>query len=310
MKPNPPKSNIIELPVKEKVHQSASAALERSTDTGTRVIAVTSGKGGVGKTNIVANLAYTLTQCGQNVLVFDADLGLGNMDVLLGKAPRYNLSHVIKGEKNIEEIIVRGPGGMLILPTSSGVQHMTELTPAQRIRVLSALDTLMKGVDVLLIDTAAGISSNVMYFNVTAQEVIVVVTPEPTSITDAYALMKVMSLKYQEKKFNLLVNMVSGEAEAKDVYRQLSMVSQRFLDISIDYLGYIPRDKELTRCVRGQQLIREKRPSAAASRSFDTIARSLSAIPAPRLPAGYASHFWKYLIGKKFDQRGQAYADR
>jgi len=310
MNSNPPKNNVIDLPVKGNVRQSAVAALERSTTTGTRVIAVTSGKGGVGKTNIVANLAYTLTRLDQKVLVFDADLGLGNMDVLLGKAPRYNISHVIKGEKNIDDITVQGPGGMLILPASSGVQHMTELTPAQRIRVLSALDTLMKDIDVLLIDTAAGISSNVMYFNVTAQEVIVVVTPEPTSITDAYALMKVMSLKYQEKKFNLLVNMVSGEAEAKDVCRQLSMVCRRFLDISIDYLGYIPRDGELTRCVRGQKLVRKQRPSAEASKSFDVVARRLNARPAPRLPAGYASHFWKYLIGKKFEGRGQAYADR
>ncbi len=310
MKSKLPTSNIINLPVKAKVRPSTAAARERSTPTGTRVIAVTSGKGGVGKTNIVANLAYTLTQLDKKVLVFDADLGLGNMDVLLGKAPRFNISHVIKGEKNIDEITVQGPGGMLILPASSGVQDMTELMPAQRIRILSALDTLMEDIDVLLIDTAAGISSNVMYFNVSAQEVIVVVTPEPTSITDAYALMKVMSLKYAEKKFNMLVNMVSGEAEAKDVYRQLSMVSKRFLDISIDYLGYIPRDGELTRCVRGQKLVRQQRPSAAASGCFDTIARSLNAKPAPRLPAGYASHFWKHLIGKKFDEKGQAYADR
>jgi len=310
MKSNPPTNNIINLPVKAKVRASGSTARERSNPTGARVIAVTSGKGGVGKTNIVANLAYALTLLDKKVLVFDADLGLGNMDVLLGKAPRYNISHVIKGEKNIDEITVQGPGGMLILPASSGVQDMTELMPAQRIRILSALDTLMEDIDVLLLDTAAGISSNVMYFNVSAQEVIVVVTPEPTSITDAYALMKVMSLKYAEKKFNLLVNMVSGEAEAKDVHRQLSMVAKRFLDISIDYLGYIPRDGELTRCVRGQKLVREQRPSAAASVCFDTIARTLNAKSAPRLPAGYASHFWKHLIGKKFDEKGQAYADR
>ncbi|MCP3954402.1 MAG: MinD/ParA family protein [Desulfobacterales bacterium] len=310
MNPNPPKNNIISLPIKSKVRKAASPVPERSNTAGTRVIAVTSGKGGVGKSNIVANLAYTLTRLGKKVLVFDADLGLGNLDVLLGQAPRYNISHVIKGEKNIDEITMLGPGGMLVLPASSGVQDMTELLPAQRVRILSALDTLMKDIDVMLIDTAAGISSNVMYFNVTAQEVIVVVTPEPTSITDAYALMKVMSLKYAEKKFNLLVNMVSGETEAKDVYRQLSMVSKRFLDISIDYLGYIPRDGELTRCVRGQKLVREQRPSAIASGCFDTIARSLDAKPAPRLPAGYASHFWKYLIGKKFDEKGQAYADR
>jgi flagellar biosynthesis protein FlhG len=310
MKSERSRNKIINLPVRGKTPRPSQATNGQAFSTGTRVIAVTSGKGGVGKTNIVANLAYTLTRLGKRVLVFDADLGLGNMDVLLGKAPRYNISHVLKGEKNIDEITVAGPGGMRILPASSGVQHMTELTAAQRMRMLSALDTLMQDIDVLLIDTAAGISSNVMYFNVTAQEVIVVVTPEPTAITDAYALMKVMSLKYAEKKFNLLVNMVSGEAEAQEVYRQLDLVSRRFLDISIDYLGCIPRDAELTRCVRGQKLVREQRPTAKASAGFDSVARNLAARPAPRLPAGYASHFWKYLIGKKFNQKGQAYADR
>ena len=310
MKPNPPINNIISLPVNGKARQLLPEESNSLKSTGTRVIAVTSGKGGVGKTNIVANLAYALTCMRKKVLVFDADLGLGNMDVLLGKAPRYNISHVIKGEKNIDEITVKGPGGMTILPASSGVQGLTDLTSAQRTRILSILDTLMEDIDVLLIDTAAGISSNVMYFNVTAQEVIVVVTPEPTSITDAYALMKVMSLKYAEKKFNLLLNMVSGEDEAKDVYRQLSMVSKQFLDISIDYLGYVFRDSEMTKCVRGQKLIREHRPSAVASGCFDTIARCLNDRPAPMLPTGYANHFWKYLIGRKFVGKGQAYADR
>jgi len=310
MKSHPRKNNIINLPLKGKARQPSPAERKRLHSTGTRVIAVTSGKGGVGKTNIVANLAYALTRLQKKVLVFDADLGLGNMDVLLGKTPRHNISHVIRGEKNIDEITLKGPGGMTILPASSGVQNLTELTPAQRIRTLSALDTLMEGIDVLLIDTAAGISSNVMYFNVTAQEIIVVVTPEPTSITDAYALMKVMSLKYSEKKFNLLVNMVSGEDEAKDVYRQLSMVSRQFLDISIEYLGHIPRDGDLQKCVRGQKLIREHCPSAAASRGFDTLAQNLNARTAPVLPAGYASYFWKYLISKKFSGKGQAYADR
>jgi len=309
MKHSPPKNNIITLPVKGRVRRPLPAGRKGSNSPGTRVIAVTSGKGGVGKTNIVANLAYTLTRLQKKVLVFDADLGLGNMDVLLGKVPRYNISHVIKGEKNIDEIIVQGPGGMRILPASSGVQDMVALNPAQRIRILSALDTLMEATDFLLIDTAAGISSNVLYFNVTAQEVIVVVTPDPTSITDAYALMKVMSLKYAEKKFILLVNMVSGEDEAKDVYRQLRMVSKRFLDIEIEYLGYVPRDGDLIKCVRRQKLIREHCPSAAASRCFDTLAHSLSDRPAPLLPAGYAGHFWKYVLDKKFAGKGQTYAD-
>jgi flagellar biosynthesis protein FlhG len=162
----------------------------------TRIIAITSGKGGVGKTSIVANLGYAFGQLGKKVLILDADLGLGNLDILLGLAPKYNLSHVITGEKNITEITLEGPGNIKILPASSGIQELTLLTTKQRDHILAELDLLIEPVDILLIDTAAGISSNVMHFNAAAQEIIVVVAPEPTSITDAYALMKVLSLNY------------------------------------------------------------------------------------------------------------------
>jgi flagellar biosynthesis protein FlhG len=166
-----------------------------------RVIAITSGKGGVGKTNIVANMGYTLCKAGKRVLIFDADLGLGNMDVLLGLTPQYNLSHVIKGQKRLSEIIVNGPGQLKILPASSGIQELTKLTHSQKVDLFNELNLLLSDYDIVLIDTAAGISSNVLYFNASASEIMVVVTPEPTSITDAYALMKVLSVKYNEKHF-------------------------------------------------------------------------------------------------------------
>ncbi len=241
-----------------------------------RSIAITSGKGGVGKTNIVANLGYTLNRTGKSVLVFDADLGLGNLDVLLGLAPKYNLSHVIKGQAVLEQIVVDGPGGIKILPASSGIQEMTSLDISQKQELGRQLKKLINGFDILLIDTAAGISGNVLHFNMTADEVMVVVTPEPTSITDAYALMKVLYVQYGLDHFNLLINAARNSSEADDVYRQLSLVSDRFLDIDIDYLGYVPFDDNIKKSVRKQTIVTEACPDSKASRSFVTIARKVA----------------------------------
>ncbi|MFH1982222.1 MAG: MinD/ParA family protein [Pseudomonadota bacterium] len=269
----------------------------------TRVVSVTSGKGGVGKTNIVANLAFTMCTAGLRVLVLDADLGLGNVDVLLGKAPRYNLSHVINGEKRVADILVTGPGGMQILPASSGIQDITALTPAQRMRLITSLDAVMDTADILLIDTAAGISSNVMYFNVSAHDIVVLVTPEPTAITDAYALMKVMRLKYGEDRFNVVVNMAASEREGEEVFRQLDLVSRRFLDISMEYCGSVMRDQALVTAVRRQSLVCDVNPEAPASRSIRALADVIVAMPAPVVPEGYDNHFWRYLLEEKFERK-------
>jgi len=245
-------------------------------DTQARVIAITSGKGGVGKTNIVANLGYTLGKLGNRVLVFDADLGLGNLDVLLGLTPRYNLSHVIDGTKRLSDIIVNGPGNLKILPASSGIQSMTTLTSDQKIEIFNELNALLSRYDIVLIDTAAGISNNVLYFNASADEIMVVVTPEPTSITDAYALMKVLSVKYQEKHFRLLVNMASSVKEADDVSRQLCLVADRFLDVSIEYFGSVLTDDNVKSGVRRQKVVSEMAPMTQASRNFAQLAHKLA----------------------------------
>lgn len=266
----------------------------------TRVFAITSGKGGVGKTNIVANLGYALTRLGKKVLIFDADLGLGNLDVMLGIAPRFNLSHVISGEKAIGEIMIEGPGGMQILPAASGIQELTRLTADQKRQVLSDLDRLIAPIDVLLIDTAAGISSNVLYFNVAAQEILVVVCPEPASITDAYALMKVLSLNYAKNKFCLLVNQAQNPEEGHDVYRQLSMVTDKFLSISMEYMGYVLSDKNLTRSVRRQRVTSEMFPQTEASRCFASLARKICNRSTVPLNEG-SNFFWQDLVASKFD---------
>jgi len=266
----------------------------------TRVISITSGKGGVGKTNIVANLGFSLSQLGKKVLILDADLGLANLDVLLGLAPKYNFSHVMMGEKTIDEITVKGPGGITILPASSGIQELTKLTKDQGIRFLTELDSLLHTYDILLIDTAAGISSNVMYFNTSAQEIMVVVSPEPTSITDAYALMKVLSLKYSQKNFKMVVNLAANSEESREVFRQLSLVADRFLDITIEYLGYILIDKNITKSVRRQKIVSEIMPDTEASKCFVSLAKNICNSKVENYPDGETNFIWKYLLRNDF----------
>ncbi len=264
-----------------------------------RVVSVTSGKGGVGKTNIVVNLAYALAKRGKRVMILDADVGLANVDILLGLTPQYTIQHLLNGEKKLSDILVKGPGGILILPASSGIQELAELTREQRLQILSAFETMDRVIDVLIIDTGAGISSNVMYFNVAAHEIIVVVSPEPTSITDAYALMKVMSLRYAEHHFCLLVNGVKGKKDADEVFKKLSMVSERFLNISITYLGYLPYDDHVKKAVRLQKIVVEQYPTAPISLSFETLADKFLKTPLPVTSNhGNVKFFWRQLLEK------------
>ena len=292
-----PSNRVINLSRKrEERKQSSLTQLKKKGGSNTRVIAITSGKGGVGKTSIVGNLGYAFAKIGKKVLILDADLGLGNLDVLLGLAPKFNLSHVILGEKSIEEILIEGPGKMKILPASSGIQELTSLTKDQKVQILKQLDSLIDSVDVLFIDTAAGISSNVMDFNATAQEIVVVVSPEPTSITDAYALMKVLSLKYSGKTCKLMVNMVRRPEEGREVFRQLQLVTDRFLDISIEYLGYVMFDEKVTRGVKSQRIVSEIYPNSEASRCFKDISRKVSNMFPLNIPQGNSNLFWNHLM--------------
>lgn len=276
--------NVIHLNRIKEMKNTQSRKGRKGAKPPARIIAITSGKGGVGKTNIVANLGYSLAKSGNKVLIFDADLGLGNLDVLLGIAPRYNLSHVINGEKSLSEIIIDGPGNLKILPASSGVQELTRLSREQKYHILRAMDEITDSYDIVLIDTAAGISSNVLYFNASAHEIIVVVTPEPTSITDAYALMKVLSMKYQEKQFRLLVNSVANKEEADEVFRQLRLVASKFLDISIEYFGNILNDENVRKGVKRQKVVSEMAPFTKASRGFAMLAKKISKMSAEELP--------------------------
>lgn len=265
----------------------------------TNVYSITSGKGGVGKTAVVANLAYNLASMGKRVLILDADLGLANIDVVFGLSPQYNLNHFFSGEQALQNILVEGPYGIQILPAGSGIQNFIKLDAQQKMRLLDGLDEMHNHFDFVLIDTEAGISENVTYFNTAAQEILVVTTPEPTAITDAYALMKLLSTQYHEKKFNLVVNQIRNEDDALDVYRKLTMVANRYLDISIDYLGSIPEDRQMIDAIKKQRVISEIYPSSKITTSFHELASRICSEPSQSTPKGNLQFFWKKLLNMR-----------
>ena len=237
-----------------------------------KTVAITSGKGGVGKTNVVANLAVAIKKFGKDVLIMDADLGLSSIDVLLNVAPRYTIQHVLNSEMRLQDILIDGPKGIKILPAGSGVQELTALNEFQRLKIMEEFDAFDCDVDVLLIDTAPGISENVAFFCIAAQEIIIITSQEPTSLTDAYALIKVLSTRYQEKKFFIIVNSVRSSHEGFEVFRRLSLVTERFLNISLDYLGYIPSDPDVQEAVRSQKAFVDIYPNSLATRQVYEIA--------------------------------------
>lgn len=241
----------------------------------TRVLAVTSGKGGVGKTNFVANLAACLTSMGKRVVVLDADFGLANIDILLGLNPRYHLGHVLFGRKTLTEIMVEGPGGIRVIPASSGLQCLAELTLQQRNFLAESLAEVEGDADYLLIDTAAGISSNVLHFLLAAPEIVVVSAPEPTAIVDAYAVIKIVLAEDPGKTIRVLINSVSDEEEARDVFDQINSVVKRFLNREVIYLGHVEHDPNVLKAVRGQVLVTQLHPAAPASRCFLKIAHAI-----------------------------------
>jgi flagellar biosynthesis protein FlhG len=261
-----------------------------------RVMAVSSGKGGVGKSNVVINLAIAFDRMGYRVLIMDADLGLANIDVLLGLTPKYNISHVLEGKKRLEEVLVKGPGNISIMPASSGVYELTNLTDEQKLIFLEMLDNLEAEIDILLIDTSAGISDMVLYFNLAAQEKIIVVTPEPTSLTDAYALIKVLYTRHGERYFRILTNQVRDEKSGKAIFAKISKVADHFLDgLSLDYLGSIPYDANVPQAVIQQRPLIEAFPNAPAAKAFFALAQTIQRTP-PYSNQGNIQFFWKRLL--------------
>jgi flagellar biosynthesis protein FlhG len=260
-----------------------------------RVISVTSGKGGVGKSNVVVNLGLALAQRGLQVLLIDADLGLGNLDILLGLTPQLTLQDALAAQLKLAEVMVDGPGGLKILPASSGIAEMAMLDEYQKLFLLNEMDHYTEEVDVVLIDTGAGISPNVLFFNIGAQERILVVNNQPPAIADAYALIKILVSQHGETRFKLLVNGLTHQREAELVYRTLLRVAERFLDreITLDYLGFVPYDHALPKAVMRQQPVLALYPQSPASQSFVTIAQTLWETKLQPALDGNIKFFWR-----------------
>ncbi len=282
----------------EQFSTTTAASIRRmpKKQTPVRVVTVTSGKGGVGKTNVSVNLAMALSNAGKRVTIMDADLGLGNIDVLLGLHPQYNLNQVIEGEQQLDDIIVPGPGNISIIPAASGVQNMAELSPSQHAGLIRAFSEMSHDLDVLLVDTAAGIADSVISFSRAAQEVVVVVNDEPASITDAYALIKVLNREYGLFRFRVLCNRVKSAQQGRELYSTITRVTDRFLDVALDYIGFIPDDDFVVKAIRKQRPVVDAYPRSKASMAFRTLAEKMNKWPIPTNAGGHLEFFVERLV--------------
>lgn len=279
-----------------RLRQSRQAEESRGV-MGARAIAVTSGKGGVGKSSVVANLAMSMAARGERVLLLDGDFGLANLDIMLDLRPRGTIHDVLCGEREARDIIARVAPNVDILPASSGVMEMAQLDDGKKSRLVDILHSLESDYDVLLIDTGAGIGDDVTWLNSSAGEIIVVATPEPTSIADAYALVKVLSQRHKVKRFHLLVNQVRSGAEALTVYRRITAVSDRFLNVSIDYLGHVLWDSLWTSAVRQRKPVVSAYPGSAAAKDFRRLADTLFRPTGRMVANGGNAQFFRSLLG-------------
>jgi len=267
-------SVAIDKPAPYNALRSRSARAKRLTPA--PVFAVTSGKGGVGKTNVVANLATALARTNRRVMAIDADLGLANLDLFLGVNPAHTLADFFSGAAALDEIVVANRDGILLLPGASGVAEITTLSRDQKNSLLTELDVMTVDLDLVMVDTGSGISDAVTYFTSAAQEIVVVVTPELASITDAYALIKILVSAHGRKRFAILANNVADQAQAWRLFETLSGTALRFLNASLDFLGWIPRDPQLLRAVAQARTVVTEAPDAPSSRAFAALAEQFT----------------------------------
>ncbi len=261
-----------------------------------QVIAVTGGKGGVGKSNVSVNLSIALAELGHRVVLLDADLGLANIDILLGITAKNDISNVLSGEISLRDVLVDGPGGIRIIPAASGTQAMASLEPVEHAGLIRAFSSISDQLDILVVDTAAGIGDGVVSFVKAAQEVLLVVTDEPTSITDVYALIKLLNRDHGLFRFRILANMVKTSQEGHNVYDKLLKVTDRFLDVALQYVGCIPFDESLKKAVQRQKPVIQAYPRAKASLAFKSLAKKVDSWPLPTTARGNLEFFVENLV--------------
>lgn len=268
-----------------------------------RVITVTSGKGGVGKSNVAVNLAMAMIDAGKDVMIMDADLGLANVDVMLGLSPKFNLSHVINGEMQLEDILLEGPAGLKVVPAASGAQVMASLTPTQHAGIIRAFSELHQNLDALIIDTSAGISDSVITFSKASQEVVVVVCDEPASITDAYALIKLLNRDHGLHRFRILANMVANSTQGRVLYEKIARVTDRYLYVELDYMGCVPFDPAVKKAVQRQAPVVSLFPDSEAAQAFQELVIKTDKWPTPR-SGGHLEFFAERLLQQNFYEAG------
>lgn len=282
---------------KTSVDQAAGLRLLRPAKP-VQVIAITSGKGGVGKTSVSVSLATAMAQAGKQTMLLDGDLGLANVDVMLGLQPTCNLANVLEGQCTLEDTILQGPAGLMVIPASSGKKNMAELTRAENAGLIRAFSELSRPLDVLLVDTAAGIADSVISFTQAAQEVIVVICNDPSSLTDAYALIKVLSRDHGVERVQVLANMVQNLTEAKEIHESLRRVAERFLDVTLNFMGFVPHDEWLKRAVRRQQPVVQAYPNSASAQAFVNLAKKVEGWGLPRGARGNLEFFVERLVNR------------
>jgi flagellar biosynthesis protein FlhG len=261
-----------------------------------QVIAVSGGKGGTGKTTVAVNLATALSDAGRRVLLLDGDLGLANVDVLLGLTPIGTLEQVLQGERQLEEIILRSSDGVSVIPATSGVARMAQLPPQELATIVRAFSALPGDFDTLLVDTAPGIGESVLAFCQAAQHQLLVIRNEPASLTDAYALIKTLSQERRVRRFRVLVNMTRAGSEPQNLFRRLQRVTDRFLDVALEYAGNIPDDDGVARAVRAQRSVLAAYPGGPAARAYRQLASAaLAWSPPAGAPAGIQFFFEQML---------------
>lgn len=270
MKDQADKLRIMAQSIKNRIEADMIKGFKR-----TRVVAVTSGKGGVGKTNLALNLSITMAELGTKVILFDADMGMANVDIILGLSPKYNLYHVIRREKEIKDVVMTGPRGVKLIPGGSGIFELANLSESDLKSVIMELSKLDGDSEYMLIDTGAGISNNVLSFLVAADDIIVVTTPEPTSLTDAYGIIKAASGRSPASHIFVIVNRVDSEAEGILVGQKLKSVADRFLGVQVDVLGYVLEDRAVEEAVMRQEPFVLSYPYSPASKNVTVIARKI-----------------------------------
>lgn len=261
-----------------------------------QIFSITSGKGGVGKTSLICNMALQFGRLGRRVLLIDADMGLANVDIMMGFKPEANLADLFAGRAAIADLLVEARPNVTVLPAASGVQEMTHLDDGQMMQLLSALEGLEAEFDVVLVDTGAGIGKNVLRFNAAARRVLVVSTPEPTSMTDAYATIKVLSGGHGVKRFQLVVNQVESRKQSLRVYRHITNVADQYLDVAIDYAGFVLADPNVSKAVIERKLLLERFPESPASVCIRDLVGDLVHDGEQSAPTGNMQFFWKRLL--------------